>query len=1434
MKAVLVAFLVGFAAVGTYASCANSCSGHGRCEANDKCACYANFMGVDCSLRKCPYGTAFADADNAAGVHGYSECSNNGVCDRESGECVCGAGFSGAACDRNTCPNDCSGHGRCTFVEDMTSKQYSDWDKNQARGCKCDPYFTGPDCSLRKCPVGDDVLTTEVECGGVSNGMQVNEVQKITVSADQMLAGEITLGFMDMYGQTWTTRPIPVGGDNKYSIYEVTAANDCVTYKQPSMYSTNNFAVPSGLAYNKHDTSTLVGDISGEGGSISDWTVKSDAISVNTGVQCNALTSANMVTNFKGFTNAYVKSYASTNTNKRIEVEVASYGNNYRHTMGEIGTLAATNAANTVVTSSGDHSTDIANALTELPYNVIPSVTVAKSAVSVDAPDAQGNIYKQEYLVTFDDAANSGDQHMLTCNAASCDEDGCAPRTSGVTHNRIFSATNNLIGSGGSIKSVGKGGFKIKVSNVGSTLLKGAVHAAFTKGDANIQIKDYVGVNALTGKYIKIEDEWLLISSTQSDNTETAGNDYVEYKIDTAGAKGTTATGHAAGKDVLLQHTVPTSFGTWTVCRPFRDGSKSCASFPGSADAIDVQTALRTIDGWEGVTVTLETANTLLWLDQTYVVEYAAGYDDGGVEPTVDAYLIAANNAGIIDNNEDDIKIGDSGIAQVKFSTMISGLDHTDADSLTGHVYVGGSGCDVLFADGSSSDGKKKTGVISLLARSEYPDDGPAVDTYLFDTGAAFHEFTSSSTKICDGNSIIPIAPYISDVKFSNSFYIAKDLNTITLETTFMYNKHSHKAGIFPSTKMAVGDKLTVIESGATDENKVFTVTSFERNTAGVEFAKVWPAPSTASDAGTLRIEGNNGTHFKRSHASIQSYRKEVVKVVVGTGNDGSTDVSTLTQGYWRIAVNGEQTELLNPLATDTDVAAAISKLSGVTGLVEVDLANPAADVTGGSGKDNLYTITFTEMEGDVGHVTATAEPGDGAISDGTHTAFLYVEKVSDAYVLYDPSTADEEADLLADDVAPGTVINVTSSEVVEFIVRGSLGTSGVNADGSQTTFVFSYMGVESSTCVHGTANDCKGEIQALPGLQSAEVTQPATTPTVTDEKFVVQVILPKGVDGSKLTARAIYANAQDDTTLYMYTHRHRNNNGRSFTVLKARENRIGAQAGTSSVVADHDDTSPTLKVNFEEDVYVTGGLETANVVAVHNTRNVRVSEETGGITLTGTLTRPADMGTSTLKRGEVYTVGGTTVKYASILDMDPTDPNGVIALYCLQDCGNTDNHIILQLDCTDAESTDTDIFTFTTAAGKADAILGSSDTFHVIPGNAAATHTGTIAGATLAKFADSHTADTYSNAYVGMGGDELYLDSVPDAIFSNPSSADGIPMDIEYTGPSGSCSVSEVTKGSKESAVCSNRGVCDYETGTCVCAEGFTKEACSEQSVLV
>merc|ERR1711916_359943 len=123
----------------------------------------------------------------------------------------------------------------------------------------------------------------------------------------------------------------------------------------------------------------------------------------------------------------------------------------------------------------------------------------------------------------------------------------------------------------------------------------------------------------------------------------------------------------------------------------------------------------------------------------------------------------------------------------------------------------------------------------------------------------------------------------------------------------------------------------------------------------------------------------------------------------------------------------------------------------------------------------------------------------------------------------------------------------------------------------------------------------------------------------------------------------------------------------------------------------------------------------------------------------------------------------------------------------------------------------------------------GASDTILANP--AAAASASVSAAFSVADGLATTAAElAYANAYYGVGGDMLVVDSKPDAI----RGSDPIEMDITYTGPSGSRSVEEVTKGSKESAVCSNRGVCDYETGTCVCAEGFMKEACSEQSVLV
>jgi hypothetical protein len=188
----------------------NNCNGHGICQTSTKtCACFEGwgadsdvslFKAADCSRRVCPHDRAWVDVPTGEyTAHAEAECSYKGICDTTTGICNCFAGFTGNACQRKTCPNDCSGHGRCVSMREMatmttalplsaatTYDGYEDtitWDQDKIYGCVCDsswavglgdaetqtPEYFGPDCSLRHCPSGDDPNTSadETDCNGV-------------------------------------------------------------------------------------------------------------------------------------------------------------------------------------------------------------------------------------------------------------------------------------------------------------------------------------------------------------------------------------------------------------------------------------------------------------------------------------------------------------------------------------------------------------------------------------------------------------------------------------------------------------------------------------------------------------------------------------------------------------------------------------------------------------------------------------------------------------------------------------------------------------------------------------------------------------------------------------------------------------------------------------------------------------------------------------------------------------------------------------------------------------------------------------------------------------------------------------------------------------------------------------------------------------------
>ena len=262
LRVILLLSLAAFVSAG----CDNKCSGHGTCGEQGICACYDNWgLGQshdsgDCSQRVCPFELAWVDKPTESyGLHHqYAECAARGVCNRDSGECECFPGYEGKGCQRTTCPNSCSGHGTCEFIEDMpfgstiadyyaiaetinpivteddvnnvvadiTSYQgafgvtepmtmsYMYWDKMKLRGCMCDPAYGDVDCSKRLCPHGTDVMDVRQDLTATAK-YHTQHIALVAYSDDatpkDALDGKsFSLTFKSKLNETFTTTPISV------------------------------------------------------------------------------------------------------------------------------------------------------------------------------------------------------------------------------------------------------------------------------------------------------------------------------------------------------------------------------------------------------------------------------------------------------------------------------------------------------------------------------------------------------------------------------------------------------------------------------------------------------------------------------------------------------------------------------------------------------------------------------------------------------------------------------------------------------------------------------------------------------------------------------------------------------------------------------------------------------------------------------------------------------------------------------------------------------------------------------------------------------------------------------------------------------------------------------------------------------------------------
>ena len=150
------------------ASCPNLCSSQGKCNKYSQCECTKGYIGGDCSLKTCPKSAAWSDhAYSTDHAHAPAECSNRGICDRNSGECICMDGFSGSACERLDCNLNCNANGKCYTMHNLASEtrdsesksyiydtefgEYGVWDAHKIQGCICDPLYEGYEIGRASC-----------------------------------------------------------------------------------------------------------------------------------------------------------------------------------------------------------------------------------------------------------------------------------------------------------------------------------------------------------------------------------------------------------------------------------------------------------------------------------------------------------------------------------------------------------------------------------------------------------------------------------------------------------------------------------------------------------------------------------------------------------------------------------------------------------------------------------------------------------------------------------------------------------------------------------------------------------------------------------------------------------------------------------------------------------------------------------------------------------------------------------------------------------------------------------------------------------------------------------------------------------------------------------------------------------------------------------
>jgi hypothetical protein len=267
---------------------------------------------------------------------------------------------------------------------------------------------------------------------------------------------------------------------------------------------------------------------------------------------------------------------------------------------------------------------------------------------------------------------------------------------------------------------------------------------------------------------------------------------------------------------------------------------------------------------------------------------------------------------------------------------------------------------------------------------------------------------------------------------------------------------------------------------------------------------------------------------------------------VAGTGKFTHT-----TGDLYRIYINAnkpnvEFTEVLSADSSKEEIQEAINSFSALSGPVSV-----------AKGADLEIRITFAAIDGDVPQLTLTDEKVGGNTDTRT------VETLVDGWSFFSGESA------RLSQVQPGSIINVTASEVVTFAITGW-------ATGTNSNLYFAYDGQVGSTALAFGATFDSNEVEAAinsikdaKGLAKFALADGTASENGSGDptKSAIQVPLPKGVDGSKLE---LFPAASITGATAITKSVAKNNNGKSFKVTRVVNQKFdlnGAGQGTHTAI---------------------------------------------------------------------------------------------------------------------------------------------------------------------------------------------------------------------------------------------------------------------------